>query len=99
MNTVNCLSFILKGLILLARVDVQGPEQVLNEIIQTESYTNERRKRKANQGPVGLYQGKYRVLPAGYLENGTDEERYWASFDHYVVSSDGGCLIDGWYLD
>ena len=99
MNTVNCLSLILKGLILLARVDVQGPEHVLNEIIQTESYTNERQKRKTNQGPVGLYQGKYRVLPAGYLENGTDEEWYWASFDHCVVSFDGGCLIDGWYLD
>ena len=52
MNTVNCLSLILKGLILLARVDVQGPEHVLNEIIQTESYTNERRKRKANQAPM-----------------------------------------------
>ena len=99
MNTVSCLSLIVKGLFLLARVDVQGPEHVLKEIIQAESYTDERRKSKANQGPVGPYQGKYHILPAGYHENGTDEERYWASFDHCVVSSDGDCLIDGLYLD
>ena len=99
MNTVNFLCSIVRGLLLLAQANIQGPSHVIKEVIQTELYTDQQQKTRDNRGPVGPYQGKYNILLAGYHKVGTDEEWYWTSFEHHVVASDLCYLIDGWYLD
>lgn len=82
-NIYSIVRTTVRGLLILARVNVEGPEQFVKELL-TKSII----QTNTGQSPdVGLYENSYRIIPAG-SEKGYDD----------VELFDGGVVIDGWHL-